>query len=299
MSENQPYQLYELSSEEFERLCIDLLVAADSLLIGEGEAAPRWIDAIAKRKTKNGDKFVAIEISHRTTFHPEGLRLFLERSAKEVRKFDEYIFITSSPIQEIHRQLVYSDAAKTLNAEVKILGQQELIELLNSHQDIAAKYFKSVRDRVRHRRISTFVSSIALIASLTGLVSNLLYDNIYSFFGSNRQTKSQFSTQIKSVEESLSRLSDLENGLRKLKGELQEKSIETARVTKEYEEAMKLKSLTTEQLDQVRKAVNAQSRIDVFLNYLFGFILGVAASVLATIITDKWKQRRALARPYV
>lgn len=293
MPDKQPYPLYELSGEEFERLCIDLLVAADSSLAVTTANTPRWIDAVGTRRTKQGDKSVAIETSHRSTFHPEGLRLFLERLSKEERRFDEYIFITSSPIQDIHRELANSNAAKALNAEVRILGQQELIELLNGYQAVAVKYFKSVRERVRMRRVSALISSVAFAASLGGLGSSL-----YSFFGQKQQPDTQFTTQIRSVEESLSRLTDLEKGLRKLKEELQEKSAESARVTKEYDEAMKLKALTAEQLEQVRKAVNSQSRWDVFQNYFFGFLLGVAGSVLATIITDKWKQRKALERPY-
>lgn len=293
MSDKQPYPLYELSGEEFKRLCIDLLLAADSSLAVTSTDAPRWIDVVGTRRTQQGDKSVAIKTSHRSIFHPEGLRLFLELLSKEERRFDEYIFITSSSIKDIPREMVNFNAAKVQNAQIGIYGQLDLIELLSRHQAVAAKYFKSVRERVRMRRVSALISSAALVASLGGLGSSL-----YSLLGPKQQPDTQFSTQIRSVEESLSRLTDLERNLRKLKEELQEKSAESARVSKEYDEAMKLKALTTEQLEQVRKAVNSQNRWDVFQNYFFGFLLGVAGSVLATIITDKWKQRKALEQPY-
>ena len=102
---------------------------------------------------------------------------------------------------------------------------------------------------------------------------------------------------MKSVEDSLARLGDLERGLLALKVDLENKARESAQVSKEYEEAMRLKALTSEQLESVRRAVSSQSRSDVFWNYFFGFILGVAGSVVATILTDKWKQRRSLADP--
>jgi hypothetical protein len=226
-------------------------------------------------------------------FHPEGLRLFLERLSKEPQKFDEYIFITSSPIADIHRQLKDSAAAKALNALVQILGRAELTQLLDSHPAVAMKYFKSVRDRIKRRRAAAWISALALTASLGGLSSA-----IYSLVRFEREPKSELTEQVGAVEASLVRLRDLERSLTNLKKELQEKSAESARIAKEYEEAMKLKALTSEQLDQIKKAVNSQSRMDVFLNYFWGFLLGVAGSILATIIVDMWKRRRALQRPY-
>jgi len=168
MSEKPQYPLYELSGEEFERLCLDLLVASDPSLSISAAELPRWIDAVGARKTKQGVQSVAINVTHRSTFHPEGLRLFLERLSKEDQKFDEYVFVTSSPIQEIHRKLSNSNAVTAMNAEVKILGQAELISLLDSYPVVVAKYFKSVRDRVRLRKIATSLSSVALAISIGG-----------------------------------------------------------------------------------------------------------------------------------
>ncbi|SRR5258708_2531102 len=110
-------------------------------------------------------------------------------------------------------------------------------------------------------------------------------------------SKSQLSEQVKSVEDSLARLNDLELGLKALKVELQQKSDETSRVTKEYDEAMKLKTLTTDQLNEVKKAVGFRGGMDILRDYFSGLFLGVAGSVLATVITDKWKRQRALSKP--
>ena len=293
MRTSSPYPLYELSGEEFERLCVELLMAADpELTISAGEA-PRWLDAVGTRRTKAGSTSVAIEAKHRTAFHPDGMRIFLERLSKEKAKFDEYIFITSSPIQDVHRQLVKSPAAQSLNAEVKLLGQDDVVLLLERHPQVAAKYFKTARDRLRRQKLATALSSFVAAVSI-GMLANLIYDAIRPKI----EPRSQLSEQVKTVEDSLTRLNELERSLKALKDDLQQKSAESARINKEYEEAMKLKALTTDQLDRVKKAVSTQSGMDIFLNYFFGFLLGVAGSVLATVITDKWKQRRSLREPY-
>jgi hypothetical protein len=293
MSTSTPYPLYELSGEEFERLCVELLMAADpQLTISAGEA-PRWIDAIGIKKTPTAPRSVAIEAKHRTAFHPEGLRLFLERLAKESRKFDEYIFITSSPIQDVHRQVVATQAAKSLNADIKLFGKDDILSLLDQHRHVAAKFFKTARKRQQKQKFAALVSSIAAAASVS-FMANLVHDSLRSRF----EPSSKLTEQVKSVENSLARLRDLEQSLRVLKDDLEQKSTESARITKEYEEAMKLKALTADQLEQVKKAVSGQSGTEIFLNYFFGFLLGVAGSVLATVITDRWKQRRELRKPY-
>lgn len=293
MSASPPYPLYELSGEEFERLCIELLMAADPQLTVSAGEAPRWIDAVGFRKASTGTRSVAIEAKHRTAFHPEGLRLFLERLAREATKFDEYIFITSSPILDIHRQVPNSQAAKSLNAEIKLLGRDDILSLLEQHRHVAAKYFKTARDRQQRQKIAASASLVAAAVSM-GVVGNLIYDSLKP----GVEPSSKLAEQVKSVENSLARLRDLELSLKVLRDELERKSTESAQIAKEYEEAMKLKALTAEQLEQVRKAVSGQTRTEIFLNYFFGFLLGVAGSVLATIITDRWKQRRELRKPY-
>ncbi|MEW9902353.1 hypothetical protein [Pseudomonas putida] len=78
--------------------------------------------------------------------------------------------------------------------------------------------------------------------------------------------------------------------------ELQEKSAETARIQLEYEDALKLRSFTDEEIYRFKKAASITNAMETFLNYFYGFIIGVFGSILATIVTDRWKARRALNR---
>ena len=292
MSQLQKYPLFELSPEQFEKLCIELVATSieeNGVILAE---KPRWIDAVIGSLSPAGAKTIAVEVKHRTNIHPRDLNQFYERLLQEHQKFDEYIFITSSPLQQVQRQTLNSAVAKSLAKPIRLLGQEEVIGLLDKHPDIAAKYFKDLRERISKRRRSMLFSVLSIALSFLGFVLS------FNDYRELPKEDSAFSSQIASVEDSLSRLKSLEAGLRDLKNELRSKSEESARVSKEYEEAMKLKVLTKEQLELVKSAVSAQSRWEVFWNYFFGFLLGVAGSVLATIITDRWKQRRALVKPY-
>ena len=283
------YPLFELTGSEFEHLAADLLAAADPELTLSPADSRHWVDAIGSRRTSSGIRTVAMEASHRRSLQGEALRRFVDRIAKEDHTFDEFIFVTSSPVGEATRAALLSAA---VDYSLTLIGQDELLALLDKHQRVAAKYFRQVKARVQVQRSFLLVSSAGVVLSLLGLGSGL-----YNFIATKSEPPSALSMQVKSVEDSLARLGDLERGLLALKVDLENKARESAQVSKEYEEAMRLKALTSEQLESVRRAVSSQSRSDVFWNYFFGFILGVAGSVVATILTDKWKQRRSLADP--
>jgi hypothetical protein len=294
MPNEDQYELFELSPDEFERLCVELLMATGSGLTLVQKNAPRWIDAVAVRKTPTGNRTVGIEVSHRTTLHPDGFRSFLQRVSENEESFDEYIFITSSPMEKIHREILIEESGRRhLSAEIRLYGREDVAALLQKNVNIAKKYFKSVRDRARRRTVIQLLSVVGFAISLIGLLISL-----HRLYRANTKPESQFVTQIKSVEESLTRLADLEESLKSLKGELQQKAEEAIRISKEYEEAKKLKALTTEQLALVGTAIRTHERKDVLLNYFWGFLLGIASSVLATIVTDRWKHKQALSKPY-
>ncbi|OAS08559.1 hypothetical protein AYO08_08270 [Pseudomonas putida] len=59
---------------------------------------------------------------------------------------------------------------------------------------------------------------------------------------------------------------------------------------------LKLKSFTDQKINRFKKAASATNAMETFLNYFYDFIIGVFGSLLATIITDHWKARRALNR---
>ena len=291
MTSSQSFPIFELSPQDFETLCLDLLIAEGGNFWRNSDEKNSWFDIAGERPTPNGkSKTTAIEVKHRTTFHPESLRSFVDRLSKSSVRFDEYLFITSSPVTTEHRQAIKSEKIARSGLNISLLGQQEVFQLLTQHSDVATKHFKGVAQRVRRYRLT-------LVTSLAGVfvsVMSLLFSTLP--FTKDKERDS-FENQIQAVEVNLNSLKALEGSLSALKKELQATSEESARIKREYEEALKLKAITSQQLEQIKKAVSTQSTLDTFWNYFFGFLLGVASSILATVITDKWKARRALSGP--
>lgn len=291
MTSPQSFPIFELSPQDFEKLCLDLLKAEGGNLRLNSDEKNRWFDIAGERPSPDGkSRTVAIEVKHRTAFHPEGLRLFVDRLAKSDVRFDEYVFITSSPLTSAQLQAIHSEAIARSGLTIQLFGQQEVFQLLTKHSDIAAKYFKEVAQRVWLRRLHFIFGLVGVLASVVSLVFSVIP------LTKEKERKS-FESQIQAVEANLNSLKTLERNLSALKKELQTTSEESARIKREYEEALKLKAITAEQLEQIKKAVSTQSTGDTFLNYFFGFLLGVAGSILATVITDRWKAKRALSGP--
>lgn len=291
MANNTKYPLYELTPEVFERLCFDLLARSyqgfDFGIFGPEPGPDKGVDFVGTKDEAGKHVKVAVEIKHRTSLHPDGLRLFLQRFADYFSDFDELVIVTSSPITKTHREFVSLPSLKEKGVNVRLIGQSDIFELLEKNQDIAARYFDKVRDKVRKRKYAEYLSVLASVASVIGLILSL-----YSY--NNHEETTSLDRQIDSVEMALKGVRSLEGSLSDLKGELTKTSKESEQIKKEYEEALKLKSVTADQLKQIRKAVSSQTNSEIVFNYLLGFLLGVGSSILGAVIYDRIRRFRAL-----
>lgn len=291
MELNKKYPLYELTPDVFERLCFDLLTRSyqgfDFGVFGPELGPDKGVDFIGTKEEPGKHIKIAVEIKHRTSLHPEGLRLFLQRFADYFSDFDELVIITSSPLTSTHREFASLPSIKDKGVNVKLLGQSDIYELLDKNQDIANRYFEKVREKVKKRTYAEYFGVLGSTLSIIGLVVSL-----YSF--NARENNSSLDKQIDSVEMALKGVKTLEGSLGKLKNELKNTSAESERIKKEYEEALKLKSITNDQLDQIKKAVSAQTKSEIVLSYLLGFLLGLGSSILGAVIYERIKRLRAL-----
>ncbi len=75
--------------------------------------------------------------------------------------------------------------------------------------------------------------------------------------------------------------------------------VETEKATKvieqEYAKAKELEKLTQEQFEAVKSALWSQSWQKTALNYGLGFVLGIASSLIASVIYSRIRQHRALS----
>jgi hypothetical protein len=282
------YPIFEISPLEFEKLCLELLQAeGGSYSLGKQSAYD--IEGM-RLHAQGGEEKIAIEVKHRSHFQMQDLKKSISKIQTVSEKIDTFIYITSAPIsakqqQETNQKLIDNPS----DLQIKVLGQQDLYALLSKHRKIADKYFKTATAKKNKRFFWLTSSTVMVVFSALSLVSTTWKEMM------NHETTT-FEDRIDAVEKNLRGLKSLEESLKDLKAELQEKSAESARIKLEYEEALKLQSFTEEEIDRFKKAASATSPTDTFLNYLYGFILGVFGSILATIITDQWKVRRALNR---
>ena len=65
-------------------------------------------------------------------------------------------------------------------------------------------------------------------------------------------------------------------------------------IEQEYVKAKELEKLTEEQFEAVKTALRSQSWQKTAFNYGLGFVLGVAASLIANVIYSRIRQHRAL-----
>ncbi|MBF8774090.1 hypothetical protein [Pseudomonas fulva] len=280
------YPLFELSPSELEELSLDLLQAEG----GAFEPAREAAFDIEGRRTANGrDEHIAVEVKHRTHFYIGQLKDFIAKVGGKASRFNMLIYITSAPISIRQRELIESTVGNSTTQNVAVIGQHELHSLLSKHPVIGEKYFKTAVAKKKRRTLIAAGSAVIVAFSSLSLISTAWKEVV------NPQPFT-FEDRINAVEQNLQSLRSLEESLQDLKLELQEKSAETARIQLEYEEALKLKSFTDEEINRFKKAASTTNAMETFLNYLYGFIIGVFGSILATIVTDRWKAMRALNR---
>ncbi|NWC43933.1 restriction endonuclease [Pseudomonas edaphica] len=286
---NKLFPIFELSPQDFEKLCLDVFTAEGGSYRLIHDDKNRWFDVFGEKPVASGIcSTVAVEIKHRKAFHPEIVDFFVDSLSKSNLHFDEYVFVTSAPITAEQRRATHAGIISDSKFNIQLLGQQEVFQLLLKHPKIANRYFKSVSQKIFQRRVAVATSFAGILAS----VLSLLFTMIPLV---EEKEKSSFESQIQSVETNLQGLKQMERNLDALKKELQATSDESAQIKRDYEAALKLKAITSEQLEQINKAVNSQTATDTALNYFFGFLFGVAGSILATVITDRWKARRELS----
>ncbi|RFQ06044.1 hypothetical protein D0O09_02405 [Pseudomonas putida] len=281
------YPLFELSASELEELSVDLLQAEGGTfeLVRLAE-----YDIEGRRNSANGrEELIAVEVKHRTHFHIGHLKEFMTKVGEHAGRFNVLIYITSAPISIRQRDLIESTVCRSPAQHVTVIGQHELHSMLSKHPAIGEKYFKAAVMKKKKRTFIAAGSGVIVAFASLSLLSTAWKEVV-------NPEPFTFEDRINAVEQNLQSLRSLEESLQDLKVELQEKSAETARIQLEYEEALKLKSFTDEEINRFKKAASTTNAMETFLNYFYGFIIGVFGSVLATILTDQWKARRALNR---
>jgi hypothetical protein len=100
--------------------------------------------------------------------------------------------------------------------------------------------------------------------------------------------------RIKNVESALASIRGLEEALGKVKEDMVVAESATREINKKYAEAKELQKLTDVQLQMLKDTLQSDKWWRTTMNYIIGFVLGVASSFVASILYARWKQNQAL-----
>lgn len=271
--------VFKLRPEEFESLCADLLRADGYKNVAEvGGAHDQGVDITAN---KNG-QLVAVQVKHTKRLLGDGeiLRI-VERIMQNDYEVDQIILMTSSQISGKIKTGVRS------RVPVKILDLDDIVGLLEKHSTIKQQKLKRARKRQAHQVLFIALSLFGVFASLFGLLSDIstllpLKDH------------PGLDSRIERVDSALKAMKGLESHLSQIKTDMKKTAEESKKIEEEYQKALELKTLTADQLAMMRKALESESWQQRLLNYILGFLLGIASSITASIIYSRIRQHRAL-----
>jgi hypothetical protein len=272
---NIKYNIFELSAIKFEELCADLLNAEyqfDKFFITDGPN-DNGVDILALK----GIKKLAIQIKHR-------YRIANSQLAKEIEKYKhllefhhEFIFMTSAHLAQDVKEDLESD-------KIKIISQQDILNLLEKHSDIAQRYFNIVEKKNKKNRQWLSTSIVGAIISI-----------ILSLFTFNNDKKDKtLSERIDNVEQTLQGIKGLEKDLESIKSDMIETDTENKKIMAEYKKMKGLENIVKDNKETLNDILNYQPWYKKILSYVLVFITGICTSIFASILLEKWKLRREL-----
>lgn len=276
-----PADLYNLRPEEFESLCADLLRANGFQEVSlVGGPKDMGVDLIAR---KDGFRYL-VEVKHRKRLlHRREIQEIVDRIQRSGLQADGVILMTSSPIDD--------SAVNEVNTSLKfeILARDEISQLLESHQKLKEEKLLSARRRRYDQIKRTSLSGIAAVISAIALNTSI-------FQKDSDPSDLPLENRIQTVDNALEGIKGLEEHLKQIKLDMESTAEETQQIQEEYRQAMALKDLTEEQIAITRKALASETLGQKALTTLLGFVLGVASSVVGSVVYSKIKQFRALTK---
>jgi len=275
--------LFELTPREFEELCAALLKAEGLQNVAfVGGPDDQGVDISAEAYGRR----VAVQVKHtKRKLSATEISRIIHRMRSSSYHPDELIIITSSPISPSERDAVQSASA---DINVRLMGSDEVLQSLNAHPDIRRSRIAPAEQRTKRQRRELTIGIGAALSSVVGVLVSVLS----LFVGPDKPALHQ---RIEAVEIAIGSLKDLENQLKEIKADIVQTDQATKAIQEEYAQAQQLEKLTDEQLQAVKAALQRQSWQRTVLDYFLGFVLGVAASLTASVIYSRVRQWRALA----
>lgn len=268
---------YNLTPREFTQLVANVLSQSSEFSDVLTATVDQGIDILAKR---NG-VLVGIEVKHKTRISAQDIQQLVYRHYAHPSAPRDLIFVTSAEVSPAIRSSV-SDIPQ--NGHLEIIDGNDLRKLLSTKATIQKQYELVGIQRLKSQRK---LISIGLIA---GIISTL--GGALPLFIEGQVRKAPLDNRIETVENALKSMRDLETYLDEIKRDMLDTQKATALINEKYSQAKELEKLTSAQLAGLQSVLQVRNWWWTVLNYFWGFVLGIASSLVAAVLYARWKQRK-------
>jgi len=276
--------LYELTPNEFEKLCAEILKTQGFERVQlVGGPKDQGVDIVGESK---GHK-VAVQVKHTKHLSTAALRRIIDQVLAGSYQPQELVIMTSAPLSPSLKSSVQSLQS---GISVRIIGPTEILQALKKHPEIRHSQVGPARQRTARQRLELVIGVIGGISSIAGLLLSGMF-----YFGKPAK-KPQLRERIETVESAMGSLKELERQLTDIKKDMVETEKAARTIEQEYAKAKELEKLTAEQYEALKKALLSQSWQKTAIDYGLGFLLGIAASLIANVIYSRVRQHRALRK---
>jgi hypothetical protein len=287
--------IYDLSGKKFEELALDFIQRQDDLSViytPENQYSDLGYDFKSFVKDDTGMQHnAAVEVKHRRSLSRKDLKRIAYNAERIKVDFEGFILITSAVIN--HDDLAFfmgllNDIGYSL---VRVYQKANIDQALDLNSSFMAQ--KIYKSKVKEKKNLTFAWFSIIITFLSLSIS------IYSYVAPQYENDSGLDSRIQNVEGALQSIKSLEKYLSDIKNDMKQTHLESKMIQAEYEKSQVLKDMTESQISAVRDALgqNKSPWWLKFLDYILAFIMGIAASIVASNIHDRMKRNTELNSP--
>lgn len=273
--------LFQLTPNEFEKLCAEILRAQGiervELVGGPGD---QGVDIIGETEGQQ----IAVQVKHTRQLSLSIVRRIIDQVQAGSYQPKQLVIMTSAILSPSLRNLILKLPSYIT---VRLIDQDEVLRALNNHPEIQRLQLAPAQRRTIRQRWELILGLAEALSSIAGLLASGIF-----FFV--QPEKPQLQERIETVERALGSLKDLEEQLTDIKGDMVETEKAAKVIEHEYAKAKELEKLTQEQFEAVKNALRSQSWQKTALNYGLGFVLGIASSLIASVISSRIRQHRSL-----
>lgn len=283
--------IYDLSQQKFEELALNFLQEQVDLISVEFPGPGKFdsgYDFSAKLNKKNETQLkIAIEAKHRKRLSKQDLNRIADSAAKIKGEFEGFILITSAKLSQDEQDFLTSLIQLAGYSFIRIYQGITFESLAKASNN---KTIEKIIKSKKTEKLRLFLGSITIATSLATLVAGLT---------PYIEEKKDLDARIGSVVGALDNIKNLEKQLFEIKTDMQKTQRESEKIQQEYEKSQALKLLTKDQQNALRAVIGVSNPPwwSKPLDYLLGFIFGIGASIVASIIHDKIKRNRVLNSP--